>query len=240
MDEASRLAINYADFFPQANNSYVPRCTYVAEGSVAKISFGTPAVANNAGLLAAAAMDLDLAGGETFTTFVATGGGANGIMDARYGRNVTITASADVGAGTAIITVKGFDYLMQPMTETITIANGQTVGTGLKAFKKVTSISHTGVSAAVTGRAGFGDVLGLPYKTVKVLTEELDGAVASLGTLVTPVLTDPQTATTGDPRGTYDPASTLELTKEITILAVFSNEVVSGNGGYHGIKHFSA
>lgn len=238
MDELSRLAIFDRDFFPQANNAYVPACTYVSEGSVAKISFGTPAVADNDALLAAAAMDLDKAATETFTTF--TGVLTTGIMDARYGRNVTVTASGDPGAAVPC-TVKGFDYLMQPMTETITIANGSTVGSGLKAFKKVTSISHTGAAAnAVTGKAGFGDVLGLPYKTVKVLSEELDGAVASLGSLVTPVLTDPQSATTGDPRGTYDPNSTLDSTKEVTATCVFSNEVVSGNGGYYGIKHFTS
>ncbi len=238
MIELSRLAINVADFHPQVGSQYVPACTYVADGPIAKVSFGTPAVADNDALLAAAAMDLDKRSSETFTTF--TGVLTTGIMDARYGRNVTVTASADPG-GNVVITVKGFDYLMQPVTENMTLLNGQTVIAGLKAFKKVTSIAHDGLAVnAVTGKAGFGDVLGLPYKTVKVLSEELDGAVASLGTLVTPVLTDPQTATTGDPRGTYDPASTLDTAKEITITAVFSNEVVSSNGGYFGIKHYNA
>lgn len=237
MIELSRLAINVGDFHPRVGGQYVPACTYVADGPICKVSLGTPAIADTDALLLAAAMDLDLGSTETFTTF--TGTISTGVMDATYGRNITITQ----GDANAIMTytIKGFDYLMQPITETFTVADNATTGATLKAFKVVTSIAHNGnSSAAVTGYAGFGDVLGLPYKTVKVLSEETNGAVATVGTLVTPVLTDPQTATTGDPRGTYDPNSTLDGSAEITITAVFSNEVVSGNGGYFGIRHYTA
>lgn len=231
------------DYYPSSINQYVPACTFVADaipGQACRVTFGTPNVADTDALLNAASMDLDAAATETFTTF--DGVLSTGIMDAPYGRNVTVTASGTPNA-TVTCTVTGKDYLGQTMTESFTIASGATTGTGLKAFKTVTSIAHDGnASAAVTGTAGFGDVLGLPYKTIKVLSEEADGAIeGTLGTLVTPVLTDPQTATTGDPRGTYNPQTTLDGSTEITITAIFDNSTnSSGNGGFFGISHYHA
>tara|TARA_Y100000034_G_C6887065_1_gene407415 strand:+ start:1112 stop:2140 length:1029 start_codon:yes stop_codon:yes gene_type:complete len=58
------------------------------------------------------------------------------------------------------------------------------------------------------------------------------------GSFTPPVLTDPQTTTTGDPRGTYTPGTTLDGTLEIEVCYIpdsFRN--ASGNGGLHGIVH---
>ena len=230
------------DYHPASINQYVPACSFVSDvscGKATRVSLGTPAVADTDALLNAASMDLDAGSAETFTTF--DGVLTTGIMDAPYGRNVTATASGTPNA-TVTVTVVGKDYIGQVISENFTIASGATTGAGLKAFKRITSITHDGnASAAVTGTAGFGDVLGMPYKCVKVLSEEADGVVEStLGTHVGPVLTDPQTATTGDPRGTYNPTTTLDGSTEVTVTALFDNSVnSSGNGGFFGISHFS-
>jgi hypothetical protein len=55
------------------------------------------------------------------------------------------------------------------------------------------------------------------------------------------VLTDPQTATTGDPRGTYAPNVTLDGSTEVEIYAIADRGVNDdGNGGLLGIKHYFA
>ncbi len=52
-----------------------------------------------------------------------------------------------------------------------------------------------------------------------------------------PDLTDPQTTTTGDPRGTYEPLRTLDGS-EIIVSMLGNNAVnASNNGGLHGIRH---
>ena len=80
----------------------------------------------------------------------------------------------------------------------------------------------------------------MPYKTIAIENEVADGAVQSAGTFVEPVLTDPQTATTGDPRGTYNPTVTLDGSVDVVVLAKADNwRNASDNGGYHGIKHFA-
>lgn len=54
-----------------------------------------------------------------------------------------------------------------------------------------------------------------------------------------PVTTDPQTATTGDPRGLYDPQLAPNGTREYKLLYRPNSDVNSdNNGGLHGIQHF--
>jgi len=56
-----------------------------------------------------------------------------------------------------------------------------------------------------------------------------------------PVLTDPQTATTFDPRGLYNPRTTLDGSTEIVVYMTANKDVnSSGNGGLHGIAHYYA
>lgn len=58
---------------------------------------------------------------------------------------------------------------------------------------------------------------------------------------VLPVITDPQTVTLGDPRGTYESLTTMDGVKEIIVGLVGDNYVnSSGNGGLHGIRHVVA
>jgi len=56
-----------------------------------------------------------------------------------------------------------------------------------------------------------------------------------------PDLTDPATATTFEPRGSYEPLMTPDGVSEIRVGLVADNQVnANGNGGLHGIKHFFA
>jgi hypothetical protein len=80
---------------------------------------------------------------------------------------------------------------------------------------------------------------------------ELVGAAAAgagsdrVGVLISPTqfsmpdLTDPATATTGDPRGTYEAIMTYDGASEIIVSMIGNNAVnASNNGGLHGLKHF--
>lgn len=61
------------------------------------------------------------------------------------------------------------------------------------------------------------------------------------GTFVDPVRTDPQTLTTGDPRGLYEAFNTLNGTRIIEVVAVYDRSVnAAGRGGLYGIQHFFA
>jgi hypothetical protein len=173
---------------------------------------GTPPIVGvAAGYSASASVGLGglavLGGANTGATTV------NGIAYAAAGlpdvpRNV-------VGAwtGASIVTVVGFDVYGQPMSE---VSASGTVLTGKKAFAVVTSITS---SAAITlATFGFGNVLGFPFA---VQSGDFSGAMfndaADAGTFVQRDLTNPATSSTGDTRGTYVPAGTLNGAKFLVI-----------------------
>jgi hypothetical protein len=118
-----------------------------------------------------------------------------------------------IGTGTIAnqtITISGYDYYGQAMSEAIATGTTQsTTKTGKKAFFVVTSITTTG---AVGGTVAVGttDILGLP---VRVFNVAYITSVKSNNTLAqdagTFVAADTATATTttGDVRGTYVPAT---------------------------------
>ena len=223
-----------ADFFPNRINQFVNGMLYAADvhdDGMYKLSFGAPAVSDPNGIVAA----FTITGGVTIEVADMVGA-VEGLSDAPWGRTVVVDASA---AGTPLCTVHGFDYLGQAMSENITMA-GTTAVEGNKAFMRVTQFV---VASGITGTfdAGFLDELGLPYKTIAILEEIEDGAPnGTIGAVVVGVLTDPQVATTGDPRGTYNPTGTLDATADITIVARADNWInAAGNGGYYGIKHVS-
>lgn len=152
-----------------------------------------------------------------------------------FGRNVIVKAS---GAATSLVTVIGRDYLGQPMRENFTL-NGTNSVVGLKAFKYIDQVTWAG-TGGTTIDLGWGVRMGLPYKTRAVEREYKDSVLASAGTLTAPVVTDPQTATTGDPRGTYTLTGTPDGTAIFEIDAVFDNSLnTSSRGGLHGISHFN-
>lgn len=224
------MARTERDYFPRRINMYVPAAQYASDVSSFgphSVNFGAPAVADTDNILDG--------------TSIATAGSTTTLLDdesdAPFGRTVSVVAS---GAATSTVTIIGRDYLGQPMKQTLTL-NGTTGVDGTKAFYWLDEIEY-GATASVTIDVGWGPGLGLPYKTVKVLSEEDDGAVvATLGTLTGPVLTDPATATTGDPRGTYDPQTTLDGAAVVTITVLVDSSVNSSdNGGLYGIEHYFA
>lgn len=117
-------------------------------------------------------------------------------------RNVRITSGGDDSGIT--FTVIGYDLYGYPMSETITGAN-TTVASGAKAFKYISSVTHTGTVAS-TITIGTGDVIGLPLRSDYFgdLRIVYNNTVITASTGYTAaVTTDPATTTTGDVRGTY-------------------------------------
>lgn len=208
-------------------SKYCPCCSYdaIVQGGTFKADLGKPV--------------LSLSIAEITTTSTAAGvkdfGASPFIMDAKYGRNVSVVAAA---ANTTKVTVKGYDYLDQPMTEEITLT-GTTAVAGKKAFKKICKITNPAGTVATITVTG-GSLSGLPVRCTQVLATIEDGVKGTVGTLAAPVNTA-QTATTGDPRGTL--AFTF-AGKRLVVIGVADDSIftLSGveAGGLHGIPHYFA
>lgn len=139
-----------------------------------------------------------------------SGGGANqvsaGVAD--VARNVVAAWT-----GAAVLTVLGLD--INGNTQSEASASG-TSFTGKKAFSVITSVTF---SAAVTAATvGTGSKIGLPNPITgnHVLYSKFNNA-ADAGTITGADTTSPPTTTTGDTRGTYTPAGTLD---GATLLAI--------------------
>ena len=214
--------------FQRRINNYVPAMMYSSDvnwNAATRVSFGAPAAAASTGYLASSSVAV---AGVVFDMSAT-------VIPETYGRCIQIVAAA---AATSTVTFNGWDYLGQPVSETITL-NGTTPVQGKKAFKTFGNMT-VGTTTATTVTAGPGTGLGLPYKCLRVSWEVGNGAAAAAGTLTAAVLTDPQTATTGDPRGTYVTTTTLNGSNVISAVFDFVNDVnSSNNGGLHGIRHFS-
>jgi hypothetical protein len=206
-----------ASFRNRRYNGYVPAMGYSAEiihGAPYMVDFLTPIAASTTNIVANAASTVGVA-----STLVIDA------ADAPFGRNVVV-----VGAGVGA-TVRGKDYLGQGMTEVLAAG-----GVGNKAFKWIDSITPDATGAAFS--AGFGSKLGLPFRMSNVMEETANGAEAAVGTFVAGVLTDPQTSSTGDPRGTYVPTTALNGSNRILATFLPYNLLnANGNGGLHGIAH---
>lgn len=115
---------------------------------------------------------------------------------------------------------------------TVTVDTSDTAGTtvtdtpttaGYNANNRLVTNSLIEIVAAAAAGA-FGDRLGIEISPTQ---------------FVLPVLTDPQTSTTGDPRGTYEAHVTLDAATEIRVGLIGDNSVnSSGNGGLQGIRHY--
>ena len=151
------------------------------------------------------------------------------MIDATYGRALTLVGSAGADH---VVTITGRDYLGQRMQESLT-ANGTTGVAGKKAFKFVDSYSiAAGGQAGDTLDIGWGNLLGVPYKA-ELLLSDTEDKVAAAGSLTAGISTDPQTATTGDPRGTFTTATACDGS------IVFELRYVCDTSDLHGVEHFS-
>lgn len=218
---------DYADFFPRRSNAYVANLVYdayVTKDGIARMELGQPIAASTNNIMAAQDLATQLTkGGTVLTTF------NSDRMMGRYGRNVVVQLS---GAGTPTVTIYGRDYLGQPMSEQI-VGTGATPAVGKKAFWSVDNISTSAAVAATTLLLGGGNVLGLPYATLKLNEEWVDDVAPAAGTFV-PALAA-QTATSTDPRGTYTPAGAVVPNGVRNIVVI--GRVLQGN--LHGARHYS-
>lgn len=150
-----------------------------------------------------------------------------------WGRAVSIVLS---GAGTPVIQVRGRDYLGQPMREDIT-GNGATPVNGKKAFKYIDSVMAATAVAATTINVGWLDIFGVPFCADALIQENVNDAVTgSAGTFTAAVKTDPATATTGDPRGTYAPNAANASNGARTYRLLFHTD----KNKLHGIRQYYA
>ena len=140
--------------FPRRINMYVPAMAYSSDvnyNGETRVNFGAP--------LAAVTTNVLNAGSMTGVTSIDLSGVA-AIADA-WGRCIQIAAS---GANATAVIVNGWDYLGQPIAESLTL-NGATPVIGNKAFKSFANATFT--AAATTLSIGTSVKLGLPYKTVR-------------------------------------------------------------------------
>jgi hypothetical protein len=226
-----------ADNYPRTINQYVPNMEFAADvvGNQVIVSLGAPAAPDADGIWDG--VTVGTAGGDIHTSsdYKNTFDGSStsltttaGMIDATYGRAVTCTGNASTDQ---VVTVIGRDYLGQPMRENFTLS-GTTPQVGSKAFKYVDSTSCTVGTGGSTLDVGWNDKLGVPYAGTSLLSDTEDGVIAA-GALTAAISTDPQTATTGDPRGTFDPASACDgsIVHEIRYLCNTSD--------LHGVEHYN-
>jgi hypothetical protein len=117
------------------------------------------------------------------------------------------------------VTISGYDYFGQPMTETITVSVAGTPVNGKKAFYQISGATINGSATAVT--IGTTDILGLPIRVIDagyVVKVGWNNTLAQdAGTLVVADMTNPATSTTGDVRGTYTPSSASNGVKRLVM-----------------------
>lgn len=108
------------------------------------------------------------------------------------------------------VTITGYDYYGQPMSEVIATGTVQsTTVNGKKAFFQIASATISGALGA-TIAVGTTDILGLPVRVFNVAyiasVKSNNTLAQDAGTFVAAV-TSAATTTTGDVRGTYVPAT---------------------------------
>ncbi len=230
------LTIKTPTHFIRGINNYVPKMTGLAAVNTNMetiLDFGTPVLAASAGIFSAQAV------GATYlpANFLSTAGFPGGISADPWGREIVLVAS---GAATNVCVVTFEDYLGQLVKKNVTLNGTNPVPLGCAVKRIVSIVIPSGGASTVS--CGWTDNLGLPYKASAIVSEFADGVkTGSNGTLTAPVLTDPATITSGDPRGLYDPQTTLDGVKRIHAQMLLNNYYnASGNGGYHGIRHYYA
>jgi hypothetical protein len=167
-------------------------------------------------------------------------------VDATYGRAMAWTPSADPGNACAVDVI-GEDYLGQPMVERFVGASGSTAALfGKKAFYRVFATKVTVPSVnPITYSLGNSWTMGMPYKGIITISYEgptiLSAVDLTVPTFTPADITDPATATTGDPRGTYQSKKLAYDGSTVFSICIIGNSGVNaaGNGGLHGIRQYA-
>lgn len=234
----------YPDFFPRRINQRVPNLAYVADMSnvghgIYRINFGAiPALSTNFFAAAAlsttaVALSLTVAAGTILNSGIVPGTPTGSLVGtARWGRGLTFVGD---GASTRTITVTFYDYLGQKVIWTGAL-NGTTPVPMSKACAYIESVVFGAAADTVSVSIGYNNVIGLPYQSSSMISEiKNDVVAANAGTFVGAIYTDPQTATTGDPRGTYLPVTVIP--DGTNTFAVTMNAAISRKN-LHGVAHF--
>ena len=143
-----------------------------------------------------------------------TGPAGAAIIKLSNARNVTITSAADESAVT--FTIFGWDTYGMAMVENIAGPNATTT-LGVKAFKYIQAV-YANAAVANNTSIGYGNVFGLPYYISNgnyIFAQKYNGALDA-GTIVVGARAA-ATATTGDVRGTYTPATNADSVKRLTL-----------------------
>lgn len=132
-------------------------------------------------------------------------------------RAVSITLA---GGGTSrVYTVSGYDIYGQAMNENITSSAGSTVN-GKKAFFQISSVTGAGGGSGTALTVGTTDILGCPIRVTDfgyIVHIGYNNTLAdAAGTFVNADQAT-ATATTGDVRGTYLPASATDGIKRLVM-----------------------
>jgi hypothetical protein len=129
-----------------------------------------------------------------------------------------------LGVAPQNMTVSGYDYYGQPMTEVITSSAAiSTAVNGKKAFYQISSIATAGATGT-TITVGTTDILGLPVRVIDagyiINASWANTLGANAGTLVNADMTNPATSTTGDVRGTFLPATSATNGSRRLVMAI--------------------
>ncbi len=238
------MTVQVPDFYPRRVNLRVPNLKYVADLSDAgsgihRINFGAPPALSTTYFASAVlsttgvALSLTVAAGTILNSGIVPGmpnGSTAGT--ARWGRGITFVGD---GASTRTITLTGYDYLGQKIVWTGALS-GTTPVPVTKMFAYLESCVFGAAADTVSVSIGYNDVLGLPYQSSNMISEIKDSAVAAnAGTFTAAVLTDPQTATTADPRGRYLPVTVIP--NGTVVFSIVVNACVD-RGNLHGVAHY--
>lgn len=137
--------------------------------------------------------------------------------------DVPRAVSVTIGAGTITdrnVTINGFDYYGQAMSEVIATGTTQsTAVNGKKAFYIVTSATVSGAVGATTA-LGTTDVIGLPVRVFDagyIVNAKFNNTLAANAGTFVAAATATATTTTGDVRGTFDPDGACDGIKRLVI-----------------------
>jgi len=176
-----------------------------------------PAVANNIATAATVTSAYTLTAGTNVKSVTLTNGSTGLQLDVPRAVSVTI------GAGTIAdrnVTINGFDYYGQAMSEVIATGTTQsTAVNGKKAFYIVTSATVSGAVGATTA-LGTTDVIGLPVRVFDagyIINAKFNNTLAANAGTFVAAATATATTTTGDVRGTFDPDGACDGIKRLVI-----------------------
>jgi hypothetical protein len=232
-------ARNYADYFPYGISVAVRNLEYAADVNIGHpyvANLGAPLALSTTGIMVTAA----LTSGSASTFTAAAGQILNGGLVPHdsltkrngWGRGISVVASA---ASTRVITVGGYDYLGQRMSENMT-ANGTTPVNNLKAFQWIDTIVAGASADTVTLTFGWTNLFGLPYTFQHLIAEDKNYVVAAnAGTFVAGLAEGTAaTATNADVRGTYLPVTVIP-----DGVNIFEVTYMVRRGNLHGNAQFA-